>query len=192
LIFRIYQRGIHGNIFAYPDKYHCLIFFISLNFKINKTNKLIHSKVMKTTQTEVKYAEWLSAEVMHTTSRNWMSELLFSRDEQLFFDDLIKSYTLKLIESKHFAKSKKIVDKLVKLQKETDKLISIVKTHENDLEIIVNKKDELEEEENYKNAHRELIVLVAEYFENYRAVKKQLYKLIKGILKEKKQKLLLQ
>lgn len=147
---------------------------------------------MKTTQTEVKYVEWLSAEVMHTASRNWMSELLFAKDEQLFFDDLIKSYTLKLIESKHFAKSKKIVDKLVELQKETDKLISTIKKHENDLEIIVNKTDELEEEENYRNSHRELIVLIAEYFENYRSVKKQLYKLIKGVIKENKQKLLLQ
>jgi len=147
---------------------------------------------MKTKQTEVKYVEWLSAEVMHTASRNWMSELLFVKDEQLFFDDLIKSYTLKLIESKHFAKSKKIIDKLVKLGKETDKLISTIKKHEIDLEIMVNKKDELDEEENYKNAHRELIILVAEYFENYRSVKKQLYKLIKGVIKEKKQKLLLQ
>jgi len=147
---------------------------------------------MKTTQKEGKYVEWLSAEVMHTASRNWMSELLFAKDEQLFFDDLIKSYTLKLIESKHFSKSKKIIEKLVKLQRETDKLIATIKKHEIDLEIMVNKTDELEEEENYKNAHRELIVLVAKFFENYRSVKKQLYKLIKGVIKEKKQKLLLQ
>jgi hypothetical protein len=146
---------------------------------------------MKTKQTEVKYVKWLSAEVMHTESRNWMSELLFAKDEQLFFDDLNKSYTLKLIESKHFSKSKKIVEKLVSLQKETEKLISTIKQHEVDLEIMINKKDELEEEENYKNAHRELIVLVADYFENYKSVKKQLYKLIKAVIKEQKQKLLL-
>lgn len=147
---------------------------------------------MKTPQTEVKYVEWLSAEVMHTASRNWLSELLFAQDEQLFFDDLIKSYTLNLIDSKHFPKSKKIIDKLVNLHKETDKLIPTIKKHEVGLEIMVNKIDELDEEENYKNTHRELIVLVAEYFVNYRSVKKQLYKLIKAVIKEKKQKLLLQ
>ena len=110
----------------------------------------------------------------------------------MFFDDLIKSYTLDLIDSKHFPKSQKIVKQLADLQKETDKLIPIIKKHEIGLEIMVNKIDELEEEENYKNEHRKLIVLVAEYFENYKAVKKLLYKLIKGVIKEKKQKLLLQ
>ncbi|MFD0836084.1 hypothetical protein ACFQ0I_09930 [Mariniflexile aquimaris] len=147
---------------------------------------------MKTPQKEFQYVEWLSAEVMHTASRNWLSELLFVKDEQLFFDDLIKSYTLDLIDSKHFPKSQKIVKQLADLQKETDKLIPIIKKHEIGLEIMVNKIDELEEEENYKNEHRKLIVLVAEYFENYKTVKKLLYKLIKGVIKEKKQKLLLQ
>ncbi|MEN3322146.1 hypothetical protein VP395_00270 [Mariniflexile soesokkakense] len=146
---------------------------------------------MKTPQTDVKYLEGLSAEVMHNESRNWLSELLFAKDEQLFFDDLIKSYTLKLVDSKHFAKSKKIVDKLVNLHKETDKLYLTIQKHEADLKIMVNKKHELEEEENYKREHSELIVLVADYFENYKSVKKQLFKLIKAVIRENKQKLLL-
>lgn len=147
---------------------------------------------MKTKQLSTKYVAWLSADVMHTASRQWLSELLFAKDEQLFFDDLIKSYTLNLIDAKYYEKSKKIVDKLVSLQKDTEKLTLIVVEHEKNLNVMVNKIDEFEEEENYKNEHKELIVLVAEFFENYKSVKKQLFKLIKRILKSKKQKLLLE
>lgn len=146
---------------------------------------------MKATQTDTNYVEWLSAEVMHKASIGWLSELLFIKDEQLFFDDLIKSYTLQLIESKYFAKSKKIVDRLGHLQKDTDKIIEKVKKHERGLKIMVDKIDQLEEEENYKKEHRGLIILVAEFFQMNQSLKKQLFKLIKGIIKEKKQKRLL-
>ena len=147
---------------------------------------------MKTSSKDIKYVEWLNADVMHNASRNWLSELMFIKDEQLFFDDLIKSYTLQLIDSRYFAKSKKIIDRLSHLQKDTDKLIEKVKKHEIGLKVMVDKIDQLEEEENYKKEHRNLIILVTEFFQMNQSVKKQLFKLIKGIIKEKKQKLLLQ
>ena len=147
---------------------------------------------MKTSSKDIKYVEWLNADVMHNASRNWLSELMFIKDEQLFFDDLIKSYTLQLIDSRYFAKSKKIIDRLSHLQKDTDKLIEKVKKHEIGLKVMVDKIDQLEEEENYKKEHRSLIILVTEFFQMNQSVKKQLFKLIKGIIKEKKQKLLLQ
>ncbi len=145
---------------------------------------------MKTT--EAKYVAWLSAESMHNASRNWLSELFFVKDEQLFFDDLVKSYTLQLIDSKHFNKSKKIVAQLVGVQNETNTLLETVKAHARGLEIMVDKKDQLAEEENYKKAHRELEMVLSDFFETYRGLKKLLYKLIKGIIKENKQKRLLQ
>ena len=52
---------------------------------------------MKNMYTKANYVEWLSAEVMHEASRKWLSELRFIKDEQLFFDDLINSYTNHLI-----------------------------------------------------------------------------------------------
>ena len=46
---------------------------------------------MKTTKRKVKkYEAWLSPETMHKGSLNWLSELRFAKDEQLFFDDLVK------------------------------------------------------------------------------------------------------
>ena len=143
-------------------------------------------------KTNAKYVEWLSAEVMHKASVNWLSELQFINDEQQFFDDLIKVYTLNLIDSKHFDESQKIVTALSGLQKETARLIEIVKTHENDLEIMVDGIDQPKEEEAYKKEHQGLIVVVHEFFRRYRQLKTDLFSLIKTIIKEQKQKRLLE
>jgi len=146
---------------------------------------------MKATYTNIKYVEWLSAEIMHKNSIEWLSDLEFMKDEQLFFDDLIKSYTLQLIDSKHFKESKRIIDTLSKLQTKTDLLIESVKTHKNDLKIMVDGIDQPKEEEGYKNEHRGLIVEINNFIKDYRILKTELFSLIKNIKKAEKQKRLI-
>lgn len=146
---------------------------------------------MKTVKTSAKYVEWLSAEEMHQASRGWISELKFIKDEQHFFDDLIKAYTLQLIDSENFLKSKEIVETLNKLQKKNKALIKIIIVHENKLEIMVDGIDEPKKEETYKDGHRELIVKVSEYLKEYRDLKIKLFDIVKGVMKKEKQKFLL-
>jgi hypothetical protein len=146
---------------------------------------------MKTKGNQLKYIEWLNAEDMHDNSRKWLSELEFIKDEELFFDDLIKLYTLQLTNSKHFTESKKIVDKLSKFHKKTDNLISMVKIHERKLKIMADGIDQLKEGDNYKDEHQWFTKNLNQFLEKYRAFKVQLFNLLKGILKEQKQKLLL-
>lgn len=138
-----------------------------------------------------KYLEWLSPEVMHEASRKWLSEFYFIRDEQLFFDDLVKSYTLQIIDGKYYENSKKIIESLSDLQKKNDVLIKSIKVHENELEIMVDGIHQINEEEMYKQKHRDLIILVSEYFNQYRLLKTHLFDLIKTIIKVEKQKRLL-
>ena len=159
--------------------------FLYIGLLIFKTN------MMETKETKAKYQEWLSPEIIHKGSLNWLSELKFIKDEQLFFDDLIKSYTLQLIESKHYKKSKDIIDKLNELKKDTKTIIGIVQAHEHDLKILVDGVDQLTEEEAYRKEHLRLIIDVSNFLEKYRGIKKQVFKLIKGIIKEGKQKRLL-
>ncbi|TGV04326.1 hypothetical protein [Flavivirga rizhaonensis] len=147
---------------------------------------------MKTKSNKPKYVAWLSTETMHNASKKWLSELEFAKDEQLFFDDLVKSYTLQLIDSKHFNESKSIVTQLSKLQKETDKLIETIKKHERELKIMVDGIDQIELENAYKDEHGKLIITIADFLDIYRKLKTQLFALVKGILKDKKQKRLLQ
>lgn len=146
---------------------------------------------MKALQTNTKYIAWLSPEVMHNDSKKWLSELEFAKDEQLFFNDLVKTYTLQLIDSKYFSKSKTIINNLSKLQKITDKLIETIKKHARDLQIMIDGIDQLEEERTYKKEHEKYASKVATFFKNYRIQKSQLFTHVKGIVKENKQKYLL-
>ena len=154
-------------------------------------NYTIKTNIMKTTHTNTKYIEWLSAQTMHNNTIDWLSDLEFMKNEQLFFDDLIKSFTLQLIDSKHFKESKVITDTLSKLQKKTNLLVKYVKNHRNDLKIMVDGIDQLKEEADYKNEHRRLIVEINDFVKEYRVLKTSLFGLIKTIKKEEKQKRLI-
>jgi len=142
-------------------------------------------------KTHAKYVEWLSVHEMHQATNNWFSELEFIKDEQIFFDDLIKSYTLQLIESKHYEASKNLVEQLSQFQKDTNKFLGIVKTHRNKLYIMVDGKDQLKNEANYREEHKTLIIKLAEFMHEYTLLKSKLFNNIKEILKELKQKPLL-
>lgn len=147
---------------------------------------------METKEINAKYDVWLNAENMHRDSRNWLSELDFAKDEELFLDDLIKSYTLQLIDSKHFAESKKVIDKLSKIQKETDSLLEIVKNHEKGLKIMVDGINEFDKEKAFKNKHVKLIINVKNFLDRYKTLKSELFTVVKGVIKEGKQKRLLE
>ncbi|TBN04347.1 hypothetical protein EYD45_06935 [Hyunsoonleella flava] len=147
---------------------------------------------MKSKKIEVrKYEAWLSAETMHDHSQNWLSELRFAKDEQLFFNDLVGAYTLQLINSKHFNESTKVINKLSAIQKETKELIRTVINHEKGLKIMVDGIDQIPEENAYKDEHGKLIIKISDFLEKYRALKSKLFVLIKSIIKEGKQKRLL-
>lgn len=141
---------------------------------------------MITTKTQAKFTEWLSAEEMHQASKKWYSELSFIKDEQLFFDDLIKLYTLQLLNENDFSNNRDIVGILNQSQKRTDELLEIVKTHSNELEIMVDGIDQPEEERNYKKEHRELVFIMSDFFINYKNLKTKLFDVFKHVLKESK------
>lgn len=147
--------------------------------------------IMKTIHTKAKHTEWLSAEDMHDASKLWMSELQFFKEEQLFLEDLIKSYTLNLIDNNHFDESKAIIDKLSIEVKNTQVLLNAVNSHEKGLSIMVDGIDQLDEEAAYRKKHRNLIELIGEFKKRYQNIKKKLFNLIKTIMKEGKQKRLL-
>lgn len=143
---------------------------------------------MKTIPANPKYQAWLSPEIMHRDSKKWLSELQFIKDEELFFCDLVKSYTLQLIESKHFSYSKQLVANLRELQTETQTLINTIISHEKGLKIMVDGLNQIKEENAYKIEHGKLIITVTEFLDEYRTLKSELFTFIKTIIKEGKQK----
>lgn len=138
-----------------------------------------------------RYIEWLSAEEMHEASKNWMSKLKFAKDEQLFLNNLVKSYTPQLIDSKIFNESQKIIKEITEAEKEVVVLMKKVQSHENLLEIMINDIDELKMEKAYLETHWELTDKIERYMINYRNLKSALFKVITGLMKKNKQKKLL-
>ena len=146
---------------------------------------------MNTKERKVNYVEWLSPEEMHDMSIQWFSELMFIKDEQLFPNNLIKSYTIQLTDKGVFEKSKELVAALLKAEKEVVGLLKKVQLHSNQLEIMVDDVDQLKMEKAYKATHNDLLLAVNEYGNSYRNTKERLFKLVSKVMKLDKQKRLL-
>ncbi len=146
---------------------------------------------MNTKERKINYVEWLSPEEMHDMSIQWFSELMFIMDEQLFLNNLIKSYTIQLTDKGVFEKSKELVAELLKAEKEVVNLLKKVQLHSNQLEIMVDDVDQLKMEKAYKGTHNDLLMAVNEYGTRYRNIKERLFKLVSKVMKLDKQKRLL-
>lgn len=141
---------------------------------------------MEKTSTNTRYVEWLSAEEMHKDTKNWRSELEFIKDEHLFFEDLINSHTMQLIEPDKFSRNKEIIDAINNSQRQNNRLIEALKKHENELQIMVDGINQPEEEKAYKNTHRDFILKIDDFLKHYRSLKIQLFEIVKQIKKEEK------
>lgn len=146
---------------------------------------------MKKSLKKHSYIEWLSPDEMHEASLQWFSELLFVRDEQMFLNNLIKSFTLQLTDSQVFVESKAIVDSLLNSEKQVVLLMKKVQIHESQLEIMMDDVDQLKMEKAYTETHRDLLIEINEYLSDYRKIKERLFKVVSGIMKKGKQKRLL-
>lgn len=146
---------------------------------------------MKIKENTHRYIEWIDPEEMHRTTLLWLSELRFMKDEQLFLNHLIKHYTLQLVDSEIFGKSKIIVTTLADLEKVAISLMKKVQAHENKLEIMIDDVDQIELEKAYRDTHRELTSRIDHYKEEYREIKTKLFDLVSSVLKKEKQKRLL-
>ena len=146
---------------------------------------------MKTKQTQTGLTEWYSIESMYDDSKEWISELEFLKDEYLFFEDLMKSYTLQLIELQDFSENKNIIDAIGNSRKVNENLIKLIRQHENRLEVLMDGIYKPEEEGIYKKAHKDLTVLHRSFLRENKVLKLSLFSLIKKIKKSEKQKRLI-
>lgn len=141
--------------------------------------------------TTPRYIEWISPEEMHSTTLTWLSELKFIKDEQLFLNSLVKSYTEALIDHKIYDKSKQLVGDILDAEKEQVALLKRVQVHENQLEIMIDDVDQPKMEKAYRETHMELTKDMERYLEAYRGLKRQLFTLLSKVIRQEKQKRLL-
>jgi len=146
---------------------------------------------METTGKNYKYIEWKSAEEMHFSSNQWISELNFIKDEHQFFEDMLKEYTLPIIESHLLSKVKDLIDRLTKYKQKTETLLNKITEHRNGLQVMVDGINQLEEENRYKKEHRKLLIDVNQFSLEYNDLKKEIFETVSQALKQQKQKRLL-
>lgn len=141
---------------------------------------------MKTTQTTVKYIEWISPEDMHNDSKDWLSQLNFIKDEYLFFEHLITSLSNELSTLNDFLADKELIDILNKSHKKVLQLIAAVVKHEKALQIMLDEINQPKDEKNYKETHRKLAVEVHEFLGEHYNLKTQFFDILTKMKKEEK------
>jgi len=146
---------------------------------------------MKSESSDSGYVEWFSAVEMHQHFKEWSSELLFIKDEHSFFEDLIRFYTTLLIDTKKFSESQNIVDEISQSSKTNNELLKAIRTHKSQLQIKLDGIDELGKEHAYAIKHVELLSHVSNFRASFQVLKKRLFKFIKSIMRDNKQKRLL-
>lgn len=138
-----------------------------------------------------RYIEWISPEEMHVTTLSWVSELKFVKDEQLFLNSLVKSFTSELIEQDIYDRSKELVGAILDAENELKGLLKKVQIHENQLEIMIDDVDQPKMEKAYRDTHIALVHEMDSYLTGYRSLKRQLFDLLGKIIKKEKQSRLL-
>lgn len=146
---------------------------------------------MKTKKQIYRYLEWKSPEEMHQTSLEWISELKFVRDEQLFLNDLVKAYTLQITSLGLLDESRKLITAISNSESEADRLLKKTQVHENQLFIMIDDVDQPKMEKAYTETHRDMIFAIDTYLSDYRKLKGSLFQMISKVMKKEKQKRLL-
>lgn len=152
---------------------------------------ILKSLKMKTKKQIYRYLEWKSPNEMHQTSLEWISELKFVKDEQMFLNDLIKSYSLQITSLGIFEESRILITAISNSEMEVGLLLKKVQVHENHLTIMLDDVDQPKMKKAYTETHRDLIFTMDEYLTEYRRLKGSLFKMISEVMKKKKQKRLL-
>ena len=146
---------------------------------------------MKTIREHYKYFDSHTKEKMHSESKKLLLELYFVKDEQLFFEGLIETYSFQLIVNENFTQNRKLIERMNLLQKKNEKLIENLKDHENKLEILLNKNYQTINEIKYVLWHKNILKDIQDYLVEYRETKRLIFDMVKEIMKREKQKHLL-
>lgn len=139
----------------------------------------------------IKYIQWRDPEGLHEDAMSCISELQFVKDELQFLSDLMTSHTLDLISKENFEESKSLAVQLSAKKKYVSQLLKNLVTHANLLQTLVDDIDVPGETEEYKTVHYKLMFEAAAYLAKFKKLKRNIFSLIKSILKDKKKKKLL-
>jgi len=127
---------------------------------------------------------------LHDETLHWLNELQFMQDEQTFLEHLLSSHFLDLSTEKLYDPTRKLIKKLKDVEKTSDKLFDTVHVHNKHMATYMeslrsNGKNDLIHE------HNQIKIDFETFTRDFKYVKKKTFSMIKEIMKDHKQKLLL-
>ena len=120
----------------------------------------------------------------------WINELEFIKDERIFLEHLLGSHFLALSTPKLYEPTKELIKELKKSENRRDELLVTIKIHKKRIAILIEDMDLLEKLE-IKNEHSKIKVEFVNYIRDFKKVKKNIFDMIKEIMKKDKQKFLI-
>ena len=127
---------------------------------------------------------------LHDETLLWLNELEFMQDEHIFLEHLLSSHFLDLSTEKLYDPTRKLIKKLKEVEKWNAELVDSIHVHNKHMatwieSLHTNGKKSLTKEHNQIKSDFETYTI------NFKYVKKKIFSMIKEIMREHKQKLLL-
>ena len=138
-----------------------------------------------------RYIEWKTPDEMHFSSLQWKSELNFINDEHRFFEDMLKEYTMPIIESQLFSRVKELIEQLSLSRKELRILDSRINDHISKLRRLLEDEDEHKEGRAYRQEHKNILNDFVHYSRQYKRLKREIFEAVSKAMKQQKQKRLI-
>ncbi len=123
-------------------------------------------------------------------SLQWINELEFIKDERIFLEHLLGSHFLALSTPKLYEPTKELITDLKKVENKRHELLVIIKIHKKRIATLIESIESTEKLE-FKNEHSKIKKEFKKYVLNFKKVKKDIFDIIKEIMKKDKLKFLI-
>lgn len=120
----------------------------------------------------------------------WINEMEFINDERTFLEHLLGSHFLALSTPQLYTPTKKIIKELKAVEKTGDEIFVLIKIHKKRVATQIENMGFMENLD-IKIEHNKIRIEFENYVHNFKEVKKNIFDMIKEIMKKNKLKLLL-
>ena len=131
-----------------------------------------------------------SVYIYHDESLKWVNELEFIADEQVFLENLLSSHFLELSSSEHYERTVKLIDKLKDVERRGKELMDSIELHNKHMATMIESL-QVEYDKRLEEDHEMIQRDFDNYIVQFKYVKKKIFGIIKQIMLDHKQKLLI-
>ena len=131
-----------------------------------------------------------SLEPLLAKTKEWTSEITFTKVEQLFLNEILSEHIISLCKTNNFQQAKLLLNGIAHEKKLGDQLLQSIKAHKVNLALLI-ENIYLKRGVNLKKDHQNLKLEVNNYIDNFKYLKEQIFELVLYIMKKEKEKKLL-